>query len=74
MSTFGRHERGGAVRADRSCLALCPVTYKFMPPGMVNSCISSVNSCIFSSYVSVLTLVRAVRTIPTKNLLSPILA
>jgi hypothetical protein len=32
MSTFGRHERGEAVRADRSCLSLCPVTYKFMPP------------------------------------------
>jgi len=32
MSTFGRHERGGANRADRSCLAFCPVTYKFVPP------------------------------------------
>jgi hypothetical protein len=33
----GYHERVGAVRADRSCLALCPVTYKFVPLGTENS-------------------------------------
>ncbi len=37
MSTFGRHDLVGAVRADRSCLALCPVSYKSVPPGTVNS-------------------------------------
>jgi hypothetical protein len=33
MSTFGRHDREGANRADRSCLALCLVPYKSVPPG-----------------------------------------
>jgi hypothetical protein len=63
--------RGHTSTEMRSYLAFSAVTYKFMPLGMVNSCISSINSCIFSSYVSVLTLVRAVRTFPIKNLLTP---
>jgi hypothetical protein len=33
MSTFGRHDGVGVVRAECSCLALCPVTYKSVPFG-----------------------------------------
>jgi hypothetical protein len=36
MSTVGRHDRGVDIRADRSCLALCPA-YKLMPPGTENT-------------------------------------
>jgi hypothetical protein len=70
MRTFGTRYVGGFVPGDALVPRALRGYLQIRAFGTENTCISSVNSRIFSSYVSVLTPVQAMLAFPTKNILT----